>query len=245
MNRRINPEIIQNEFHKAKENNIYLESLYNSIQFIITNVTNNKAKRFRRKYPQDFEDLQQVIRLDIWRVFERLLGLSYTADQFIRILISAISFSFRSNYKRLKKTLPVSVGGTYVAFDWAPDEDVPIELTLEEVFDVADQSANEIRLQSLLTLPSEYVNSSIDLALDISTLTDDIFKKALKLNRFNAEPELTIIEFCLSSYLRGREPSKILISSFFDSPNISWFFIDYAKILIKIAIIQHMRELKI
>jgi hypothetical protein len=249
MNKKIDPELIQESFYKAKENNDYLESLYENIQFIIDSVTNNKAKRFRKKYPQDFEDIQQGVKIEIWRVFNKLLNLSYTADQFIRILISAISFSFRSNYKRLKKTLPVSVGGGYINVDWKPDEDVPIEITIETVFGQFGKTSydtfKEKKLREVGEYPSEYVDSSIDLAIDLSTLNEKVFFKALELNRFKKDTELMIIEFCLASYLRGREPSRMLISSFFNNGSTTWFFLNYSKVLLKIALLTYAKELAI
>ena len=63
------------------------------------------ASYYKHKHPQDYEDILQLICMDVWRVMERLLDISEDSASFMRILTSAINFSFRTHYGKLKRTV--------------------------------------------------------------------------------------------------------------------------------------------
>jgi hypothetical protein len=82
-----------------------LETLYNDTVYPHIQSTGGKiASYYRHKHREDYEDILQLISMDMWRVLEKLLLISENSQFFMRILTSAINFSFRTHYGKLKRT---------------------------------------------------------------------------------------------------------------------------------------------
>jgi hypothetical protein len=85
-----------------------LEDLFNTTVYPhIINTTGKIASYYKHKHHEDYEDIQQLIAMDVWRVMERLLEISTDSNSFMRILTSAINFSFKTHYGKLKRTIYV------------------------------------------------------------------------------------------------------------------------------------------
>ena len=85
-----------------------LEQLYNDTVYPhIQNTGKKIASYYKHKHQEDYEDIMQLISMDMWRVLEKLLTISDNSASFMRILTSAVNFSFRTHYGKLKKTIYV------------------------------------------------------------------------------------------------------------------------------------------
>lgn len=182
-----------------------LEDLFNTTVYPHLIVTTNKiASYYRHKHPSDFEDIQQLIAMDLWRVMERLLELSFDNTSFMRLLTSAVNFSFKTHYGKIKRTI------------YVPSQS---HINLEE-FEIET--------------PSDI--NKLNILIDMDNLSTRIVSISRNYTRFEGQ-EGQAVDFCLKSILLGREPSKKIISAFYnvEVPN---FFIDYAKYLIRLSLYQ-------
>lgn len=90
-----------------------LEDLFNTTVYPHIVKTGGKiASYYKHKHKEDYEDILQLIAIDIWKVTNKLLLISSDSQSFMRILTSAINFSFRTHYGRLKKTVYIPHAST-------------------------------------------------------------------------------------------------------------------------------------
>ncbi len=90
-----------------------LETLFNDTVYPhILNTTGKIASYYRHKHHEDYQDIQQLISIDVWRVLERLLVISDNTQSFMRILTSAINFSFRTHYGKIKRRIYIPAQST-------------------------------------------------------------------------------------------------------------------------------------
>src|ERR1035437_2464766 len=83
-----------------------LQTLFNDTVYPHIIVTTNKiASYYRHKHKEDFEDIQQLISIDVWRVLERLLELAFNTESFMRLLTSSVNYSFKTHYGKIKRTV--------------------------------------------------------------------------------------------------------------------------------------------
>lgn len=83
-----------------------LEELFNDTVYPhILNTGAKIAAYYKHKHKEDYEDILQLISMDVWRVLERLLLIADNKLSFTRLLTSAVNFSFRTHYGKLKKTV--------------------------------------------------------------------------------------------------------------------------------------------
>lgn len=224
--------------YKQKNTEDSLCILYNSVENIINTVSKNIAKTFSRKNAEDFKDIQQEIRLQIYKILPRLSVLSVDGEQLIRILVSAVIFSFRSAYKKYKKATPVKVATgqainhIFITNDWQPDENVLVEFSYEELTDPIFEC----------NVPKKVVHYSflkIDSQIESSIYIKQVFQQLLELvllnNRYKHYE--SIIKFCLLSLLHNRQPSLLLLNTYTQTTKAT-FFINYTKYLIKLSLLQ-------
>ena len=82
---------------------INLEDLFNDLNPLITQTTNRIAYLYRHKHTADFEDIQQLVRLDVWKFLPKLLTLATSKDSLTRLVVTAINYSFKSHYRNVRK----------------------------------------------------------------------------------------------------------------------------------------------
>lgn len=179
-----------------------LQVLFNDTVYPHIIVTTNKiASYYRHKHKEDFEDIQQLISMDVWRVLERLLELSFNTESFMRLLTSSVNYSFKTHYGKIKRTIYVP-------------------------------SQNHVNLEDFeIESPSDV--NKLNILIDMDNLSKRVLALSTGFNRFEGQ-ERDAVNFCIKSILVGREPSKKIISAFYnvDIPN---FFIDYASYLIRLS----------
>lgn len=82
---------------------IDLETLFNEVEPLICLTTRRIAYLYRHKWPADFEDIQQLVRLDVWKFLPKLLTLASNQDSLTRLVVTAINYSFKSHYRDVRK----------------------------------------------------------------------------------------------------------------------------------------------
>jgi|ERR1035438_9621103 hypothetical protein len=237
-------EIFLKEY-KLNPCEITLDNLYNSIDHIVLAVTSKIATSFSKKYPADFEDIQQNVRITIYRILPKLASISITGDQIIAIVVKACVWKFKSSYARFKKKTPVQ--GTMG--DWMPDNEVAVEVPLEVVLgaDNGKQTRSGKDWDEYTRLKYEvkttatarvWINPSQFERLYLQRLPEQVLNLALSKNRFREKD--TLVKFCLQSLIEGRDASTILISKKWDTSSPVWW-INYSTILLRLAIIDTIK----
>jgi hypothetical protein len=79
------------------------ETLFNDLEPLITQSLNRIAYMYRHRYPADFEDISQLVKMDIWRTLPKLLALASSMDSLTRLVVTAINYSFKSHYRDVRK----------------------------------------------------------------------------------------------------------------------------------------------
>jgi hypothetical protein len=228
--------------YKANPNEETLDALYNGIDHIIITVTNKIASGFSRKHPDDHMDLQQNVRIRIYKILPRLARISVSGNQVVAIVVKATVWAFKSRYAAYKRKTPVQ--GSYG--DWMPENDVPVEIQLELAMggvlfddypkDMPEENFNSIHSSVKQTAaPKIWINSNQYERVYLKTLPVQILNKALQKNRYKEREDL--VRFCLVSLIEGRDASTILISKKWDESNAGWWT-KYANVLLKLSILE-------
>lgn len=202
--------------------------LYTSIDSIIDRITKNISKTYRRKHAEEFEDLQQSIKLEIFKVMPRLVGISIDAEQFVRLLVSSILYKFKQEYSILKKKQPIEFYETHPSDNgWKPDNDVLIIHYLD--LDKEEE-----------TSPSEgSIAPSQEYYVYLSGLKDRLLSLAKDYNRFKDKEE--IILFCIDYILKGQTLSRRLLKKMYNINNIA-FWIRYSEVLLRLVCLKVFEE---
>jgi hypothetical protein len=80
-----------------------VDALYSSLDPLITKTTQRIAYYYRHKNPADFADIQQNVRIDMWKALPKLLTLATDEQSLTRLVVTAINYSFKVHYKGVKK----------------------------------------------------------------------------------------------------------------------------------------------
>ena len=229
--------------YKSDPSEANLDLLYNSIDHIITKVTSKIASGFSKKNPDDFMDIQQNVRIAIYRILPKLATISVSGNQIIAIIVKASIWSFKSKYAQYKRNTPVKgVPGEW----WLPDNEVPVEIQLEAALggfnsvevDATDEGRknntyNPHALRTYLA-PKTWINSSQYETLYLKTLPAELLNKALDKNRYKKEVDL--VRFCLLSLIENRDASPILINKKWNTKATFWN--NYSEVLMRLAILD-------
>lgn len=194
---------------------INLEDLFNDLNPLITQTTNRIAYLYRHKWPADFEDIQQLVRLDVWKFLPKLLTLATSKDSLTRLVVTAINYSFKSHYRTLrKKNHYVSVNNSNT---------VVINSPIDELHDVGIDTA--ARTEALL---------------DLGNVQSMVLKAVLAKNRWRGE-EQDAVNYCVLTMLHGREPSRKVLKVVYGVTK-GMYLIHYSRTLLKICVLQMMRQ---
>lgn len=180
------------------EKTIDINELYEELDPLIVKSLNRLCYYYKNTHPEDFADLRQQVRIDMWKSLPKLLSIATDEQSLTRIIVNAISFSFKVNYKKVKKYNDVE------------------KLCLD----------NDL----LLTInPSE----KDELILSLAEYPARVWEETKKINRFK-DREYDVVSYCVALLMTGRNPSKKLITVFFNINNAQ-FFINYSKVILAIA----------
>jgi len=240
--------------YKANPNETSLDELYNAIDHIILTVTNKIASGFCKRHPDDFMDLQQNVRISIYRILPKLATISVSGNQVIAVVVKATVWAFKSKYSAYKRKTPVK--GSF-GDSWVPDNEVPVEVQLEmaiggdygrgavnqRVYDAEDHTNPDSYRSHMDTgvstkhffIPKIWINANQYETVYLKNLPTTILNKALSKNRYKNKE--TLIRFCLVSLIEGRDASTILISKRWGENNPS-FWTKYSSVLLKLAILE-------
>lgn len=211
---------------KTKEN---LDALYEGLDKIILTVTNNIAKRFKTKNLSDFEDLQQTVRLDIYRYLPRILESAFDPEQLVRIVVAASVLRYRFAYMNFLKKTPVSVGVSSTNISsWVPKYNVPIFLVYESF-------SAEFEKQSSASPNQLYL-------VYLKNLKLHILEKVKKNNRFKDKENLVC--YYVDCLLKDVSPSKDILKNIFKT-NKNFFWLKYAEVVMRASLLQILREDKL
>src|ERR1700686_3932759 len=89
--------------YKKKPTSNNLNILYDELDYIILSVANGIGKAFRKSYPDDFEDILQQIRMEVFQTLSNVCNISIDGEQLQKILVKVIIYAFIDNYKKFKK----------------------------------------------------------------------------------------------------------------------------------------------
>lgn len=215
--------------------------LYEELDKVITVVTKRISMRFSKKNVEDFADLQQEVRLNIYTHLKGLADLAEDGNNLISILVKGCMWSFNVNYRKHKKNTTVKwnpTGSNSSTSSWLYDHDIPIQTSLEAALGSYDDPAGpgdkaeraQGGLQALV-----WVEPIQEQYLAIVRLPDELVCSALFLNRFNSKAGM--LKYCLESLLEGYKPSPIVIEKRWNDPN-GKFYLEYSLVLLKLALLQ-------
>lgn len=229
------------KLNKSKED---LDNLYNDIDNIILSVTRNISKKFRQKNLSDFEDLQQQVRLDIYRYLPRILENCVDAEQMVRILVAASVIRFRFAYMNFLKRTPVIVEGSMVKLgntknnsknqydvehkEFTPRFNVPIFM----IFSPSDDIFSNYTKVSPTQIYSVYINE----------LKNRILAEVKIINRFKNNENLVM--YYIDCFLRDITPSREILKNIFKA-NKNGFWAKYAEILLRAVLLKVLNEDKV
>ena len=194
---------------------INLEDLFNDLNPLITQTTNRIAYLYRHKWPADFEDIQQLVRLDVWKFLPKLLTLATSKDSLTRLVITAINYSFKSHYRNLRKK------NNYPSMN--NSNTVVITSSIDELHDVGIDTA--ARTEALL---------------DLGNVQSVVLKRTIDLNRWTGD-EQDAVNYCVLTMLHGREPSRKVLKVVYGITK-GMYLIHYSRTLLKICVLQMMRH---
>ena len=229
--------------YKANPSKDRLALLYLSVDPVILSVLQRASKNFRHKHPEDFDDLVQSVKMDIFKILEKLVSISETGNQVLSIVIKASTWSFKTNYRLLKKQRSVSfeymseVISQKVSAQEKEDFTVGHEVDFVSGHDFVSIPVDfDVSLLSLISTPPNQFACSF-----LKSLPSGIAQTALLKNRYK-DKEL-ILKFCIECYLQGRSPSSMLISKRWGVSNAN-FWIKYSFILLKLSILNVYKGVK-
>lgn len=215
--------------YKANPTEDGLALLYLALDPIILSVLQRMSKNFRHKRPDDFDDIVQSVKMDIYKILEKLASISETGNQILSISVKASMWSFKTNYRILNKQRGISFEYmSEIMADRIGLQDNPEYIKGEETQPVPVDF--DFSLFSLVsTPPNQYACSFL------KNLPADIIQRSLARNR-HKDKEL-ILKFCIECYLDGRSPSAMLISKRWGITNAN-FWIRYAFVLLKLSLLD-------
>lgn len=227
--------------YKGNPSEANLDLLYNSIDHIILKVTCKIASGFSKKFPADFEDLQQNVRISIYKILPKLASISVSGNQVIAVVVKATVWSFKSRYAQYKRKTPVKFDYAEPN-DWMPTHEVGVEVQLELAMggveaDLPDEGTGSIVNDFML--PKVWKNSNQFETMYLKMLPEEILNKALVKNRYKDKSSL--VRFCLLSLIEDRDASRLLISKKWDISSAS-FWLQYSTVLLKLAILETILE---
>lgn len=193
---------------------IVLEDLFNDLEPLISSTTKRIAYLYRHKRPADFEDIQQLVRLDVWKFLPKLLTLATSKDSLTRLVVTAINYSFKSHYRNLRKSINYYSGndaGTFID-----------QRSIDELHDVGIDTAKRD-----------------ELLMDLSTVQATLLKSALNKNRWRGD-EQEAVSYCVLTLLHGREPSRKVLKVVYGVTK-GMYLIHYSRTLLKICVLQMLR----
>lgn len=199
---------------------INLEDLFNDLNPLITQTTNRIAYIYRHKWPADFEDIQQLVRLDVWKFLPKLLSLATSKDSLTRLVVTAINYSFKSHYRNLRRKNHYISGHEQDAYNAAFRGIV--QEPIDELHGVGIDTA--ARTEALLDLDNVY---------------SLVLKTALKKNRWKGE-EADAVNYCVLTMMHGREPSRKVLKVVYGVTK-GMYLIHYSRTLLKICVLQILR----
>lgn len=231
--------------YKLNKTKDELDALYSDIDNIVVSVTQNISKKFRQKNYSDFEDLQQQVRLDIYRYLPRILENCIDAEQLVRIIVAASVIRFRFAYMNFLKRTPVIVEGNVVkiggdtfgkysggiktsATPFVPRFPVPIFMIFAASDDIFSNYTK--------------VNPSQVYSIYINEIKNRILAEVKKKNRFKSQENLVL--YYIDCYLRDVSPSREILKNIFKA-NKNGFWAKYAEILLRAVLLKVLNEDKI
>jgi hypothetical protein len=194
---------------------INLEDLFNDLNPLITQTTNRIAYLYRHKWPADFEDIQQLVRLDVWKFLPKLLTLATSKDSLTRLVVTAINYSFKSHYRNLRKK------NNYASMN--NSNTVVITSSIDELHDVGIDTA--ARTEALL---------------DLGNVQSEVLRRTVEKNRWTGD-EQSAVNYCIITMLHGREPSRKVLKVVYGVTK-GMYLIHYSRTLLKICVLQMMRR---
>jgi len=206
--------------YKKRPTNHNLSNLYTELDPLVTDVTNNIAKKFRHTFPDDFADLQQQCRMDVFLVIDKICQISYSGEQLAKILVKVIIYSFIDNYNKYKKTrmLDVSSPTSWTTYTDTSHGYYSVDINKVSGEDINGggnvHSRHEAGRHALV-----YTNASQDAGHYINSLSSQIVGKIKLLNRYKDKEELVV--FCFNSLFNSRNVSPKIIEKVWnvDNPN--------------------------
>lgn len=225
--------------YKNDSSEANLDNLYNSIDNVILTVTNKIASGFSKKHPSDFEDIQQNVRISIYKILPKLANISVSGNQVIAVVVKATVWSFKSRYAAYKRKTPIKFSYSE-PHSWMPEHEVPVEVQLEFVIGMEqfDNTTGENifgTVEKFFMVPKAWVNSNQYEGMYLKSLPDEVFNKALSKNRYKEKEGL--VKFCLLSLIEGRDASTILISQKWKETNAT-FWLKYSLVLLRLALLE-------
>jgi len=199
---------------------INLEDLFNDLNPLITQTTNRIAYLYRHKWPADFEDIQQLVRLDVWRFLPKLLSLATSRDSLTRLVVTAINYSFKSHYRNLRRKNHYASAHEQDAYNSAFSGIV--QEPIDQLHDVGVDTA--ARTEALL---------------DLGNVHSLVLKAALDKNRWKGE-EADAVNYCVLTLMHGREPSRKVLKVVYNVTK-GMYLIHYSRTLLKICVLQILR----
>jgi len=222
--------------YKASPSLEGLALLYLSLDPIILSVLQRTSKNFRHKHPDDFDDLVQSVKMDIYKILEKLANISETGNQILSIIVKASIWSFKTNYRVLKKQRGVSFEYmSEVIADRIAVQDHE-EYTNSGYYVIPMPVDFDFSLLSLVSTPPNQYACSL-----LKRLPSDIVEQALYKNRY--KDKAPVLKFCIECYLEGRSPSSMLIAKRWNISNAS-FWIRYSFVLLKLSILNVYKGIK-
>lgn len=201
-------------------NTINLEDLFNDLNPLITSTTNRIAYLYRHKWPADFEDIQQLVRLDVWKFLPKLLSLATSKDSLTRLVVTAINYSFKSHYRNLRRKNHYASAHEQDAYNGA-FKDIEVK-PIDELHDIGIDTA--ARTEALL---------------DLGSIQSLVLKTALRKNRWKGE-EADAVNYCVLTLMHGREPSRKVLKVVYNVTK-GMYLIHYSRTLLKICVLDVLR----
>ena len=205
--------------YKVSPNDALLEDLFNTLNPIIESVLRRCSKSFSKKHADDFLDIEQNVKLDLFKVLPKLTAISISGNQIIGITVKGTIWAFRVHYNKYKKA------NSFVFKDLMVGHDV---------------ESDELSEDPLLQLPRESLPEQPQLSLLLlEAFKKDIIRNSLKENRY--QEQSLMVQFIIESKLEGRIPSAILLESKWGVKNkIFWF--RYTDVLLKLGIYNTLHK---
>lgn len=218
--------------YKKRPTNHNLSNLYTELDPLVTDVTNNIAKKFRHTFPEDFADLQQQCRMDVFLVIDKICQISFSGEQLAKILVKVIIYAFIDNYNKYKKTRMLDISNPYL---YAPDKNVYFSINIEKASgeDIFTTKYHGQTDRSNAVKALIYTNASQDTLHYINSLSNQIEGKIKQLNRYKDKEELVI--FCFNSLFNSRNVSPKIIEKVWNVDN-PHFWLDYTEVLLRLSI---------